>query len=420
MMKNKITVLLILITSAFNLNAQATVDKELQSKWDKENEVHNVPLLNYRPSHLPDRVIITPLESDNEVLAFTWRTDTSESKGRVEIIEGDHLRYPKDNRVRIDADNQILHYKDYPMLYHTAKIDNLKPGKIYKYRVGYPPHWSPWYTYKHHSFNDTVSFLYFGDTQNGILDHSRHIYKDALKNFSNSKITIYAGDMINHANNDYEWAEWHSSTEDINSSMPVIATPGNHEYLKNLEGKKVQLSSYWTKVFQYPYKWDAGQFYFDYGFVRFIVLNSNEEIFQQGIWLDNLLSETEKDWVVILTHHPVFSGAEGRINKGLQENWKPIIKKHRDKVALVLQGHDHTYARGGFEDRNGTKSDPSQPVFILSVVGDKYYTLEPQDWMDVSYDEVSSYQFIEITKESVYYRAFSETNTLIDEFQITK
>ncbi|MDO5524326.1 MAG: metallophosphoesterase family protein, partial [Bacteroidia bacterium] len=286
------------------------VSPELQKKWDKESSTPENPLLRQEPSHLPDRVIITPLESDNNSLAITWRTDTTVKEGRVEIIEGDAYRFSKDNREREEAAQKVVEYKDYPMHYHTATVQNLKPGKTYKYRVGNSPDWSPWYTYKHQNFTDTVSLLYFGDVQNRIFDHSGRIFSEALKNFGNAKLALFIGDLINHANNDYEWSEWHTAAAGINSSIPVIATPGNHEYLKNLEGHKTDLSAYWTSVFPYPYTWDAGQFYLDYGFVRFIVMNSNDNIYEQGKWLEQILSETTQDWVVIVSHHPVFSGAK--------------------------------------------------------------------------------------------------------------
>lgn len=396
------------------------VSPELQKKWDKESSKPENPLLQQLPSHLPDRVIITPLELDNNSLAITWRTDTTVKEGSVEIIEGDAYRFPKDNRKRKKSTYNVVEYKDYPMYYHTVTITDLIPDKTYKYRVGNSPFWSPWYTYKHQNFTDTVSVLYFGDVQNGIFDHSGRIFSEALKKFNDAKLAVYVGDLINHANNDYEWSEWHTATQNINSSIPVIATPGNHEYLKNLEGRKVQLSSYWVNTFPFPYEWDAGQFYLDYGFVRFVVMNSNDNIYEQGKWLDQVLSETTQDWVVIVSHHPVFSGAKNRGNKGLLENWLPIIKKYRHKIGLVLQGHDHTYARGGLEDRTGTVENPNHPVFTVTVVGDKYYELEEQRWMDVSYNEVSTYQYIQITKNKIHYQSFSETNTLVDEFVITK
>lgn len=396
------------------------VSPELQEKWNKESSEPENPLLRYQPSHLPDRVIITPLESDNHSLAITWRSDTTVREGSVEIIEGDAYRFPKDNRERVKSIHHVVTYKDYPMHYHTATIKDLKPNKTYKYRVGKSPFWSPWYTYTHQTVSDTLSILYFGDVQNGIFGHSSRIFSDAVKKFHAAHLALYVGDLINHADNDYEWSEWHTATRAINSSIPVIATPGNHEYMKNLKGSKVQLSAYWMSTFPYPYTWDAGQFYLDYGFVRLIVMNSNDKIYEQGKWLEQVLSETEKEWVIILSHHPVFSGAKSRVNKGLQENWLPVIKQHQNKIGLVLQGHDHTYARGGLDDRGGTKENPTHPVFTVAVVGDKYYELEEQEWMDASFNQVSSYQHIQVTKDRITYQAFSETNTLIDEFVITK
>ncbi len=404
---------------SFGLHSQ-NVPLKLQQKWDKESSTPEITLLNHKPSRLPDRVFITPLESDNRSLAFTWRTDTSVANAQIEIMQGDSLSFSNEDIMQIDASHKKIVYKDYPMHYHTAEVSHLKPDKIYRYRVGHSPYWSSWYTFSQQNFNDTINFLYFGDTQNGIFDQSKRIYKEAIKKFGNSKFALHAGDLINHANNDYEWAEWHAATEDINTSMPVIATPGNHEYLKNLEGSKVQLSAYWTTVFPFPYEWEAGQYFFDYGFVRFIVLNSNEKISEQAVWMDSLLTTTNQEWVVILSHHPVFSGAKGRVNKGLQENWLPVIEKHKHKIGLVLQGHDHTYARGGLLNRTGTKERPVHPVFTVSVVGRKYYQLEKQSWMDTGYNNVSSYQYIQITRDKIAYKAYSQTNTLIDEFQISK
>ncbi len=402
------------------LSFAQTVPPELQARWDKESEPIEHPLLEYRPSHLPDRIIVTPLESNNSSLAFTWRTDTTVTEGRIEIIEGEVANFPKENRERKEATYQVVQYKDYPMHYHTARVLHLEPGKTYKYRVGNSPYWSEWFTFKQPHFEDTVSFLYFGDTQNGIFDHAKRVYTDAFKKFDQSRLVVYVGDLINHANNDYEWAEWHAATKEINAAMAILATPGNHEYLKNLEGSKVQLSSYWNSVFPYPYVADTGAYFFDYGFVRFIVLNSNDEIYQQGLWLDSVLEKTRNDWVVIVSHHPIYSGAKDRENKGLRENWLPVIRKHENKIALVLQGHDHTYARGGFEERKGTLANPEHPVFVISVVGDKYYPLTKQKWMDTAYEEMSTYQYIQMTRDRVVYRSYSETNTLVDEFLIEK
>ncbi|WP_155285185.1 purple acid phosphatase family protein [Capnocytophaga felis] len=417
MKRNKLVafLLFLLFQCAF-----AQISTELQARWDKESSVPENPLLEHRPTSLPDRITLIPVASDNREIAVVWRTDTLIKEGTLEIVKGDDYSFPKENRKRITASYKVVQYKDYPMHYHKAIVSDLEPNSVYRYRVGKSPYWSAWNTYVHHNQSDTLRILYFGDTQNGIYKHAKRIYKEAFRKFGKAQLAVHVGDLINHANNDYEWAEWHASTADINATIPIIAAPGNHEYLKNLEGKKIKLSNYWSATFPYPYSWEAGQYYLDYGFVRFIVMNSNEKIYEQGKWLEQILSETQQDWVIIVAHHPVFSGARNRINKGLLENWLPVIEKYKDKIGLVLQGHDHTYARGGLESRTGTKERPSQPVFTVTVVGDKYYNLDKQNWMDVSYSNVSSYQYIEITKNKIIYKAMSETNTLIDEFTIEK
>lgn len=407
------------VTCGGSLSAQQ-VSPELQAKWDKENSVPTNPLLHHTPSGLPDRVTLVPISSDAEEIAIVWRTDTTVKSSDVEIIAGDSITFPKENRQRVKGDYSVIRYKDYPMHYHKAIIKNMDRGILYKYRVGSSPDWSAWYTYRHGSFEDTVKLLYFGDTQNGIYNHTTKIYKAAAKKFDNARLAVYIGDLINHADNDYEWSEWHAATGDINTSIPVIATPGNHEYLKDLNGKKTQLSAYWTSSFPFPYKWDAGQYYMDFGFVRFIVLNSNEKLEEQSEWLDSLLNDTKQDWVILVSHHPVFSGAKNRQNMGLQENWLPIIKKHKEKIGLVLQGHDHTYARGGFPERDINRANPSHPVFTVTVIGDKFYELDRQPWMDVAISNVSSYQYIELTRDKIIYKAYSETDHLIDQFEISK
>ncbi|MDO4228693.1 MAG: metallophosphoesterase family protein [Capnocytophaga sp.] len=384
MKKNWFLLLFLLTQFAF-----AQVSPELQARWDKESSVPKNPLLEHHPSSLPDRIMLVPRASDSKEIAVVWRTDTLVTDGVVEIVKANGNSFPKEARKKVEASCEVVPYKDYAMNYHKAIITDLEHGQTYRYRVGSSPKWSAWHTYTHYTPSDTLKLLYFGDTQNGIYNHSTPIYKEAMRKFGEAQLAIYIGDLINHANNDYEWSEWHTATADINSVIPIIATPGNHEYLKNLEGKKVKLSSYWTSTFPYPYTWEAGQYYLDYGFVRFIVLNSNENIYEQGKWLDEVLSQTEKNWVVIVSHHPIFSGAKKRINEGLLENWLPVIEKHKNKIGLVLQGHDHTYARGGLENRIGNKKKPSYPVFTVTVVGDKYYPLDEQSWMDVSYANVS-------------------------------
>ncbi len=415
-----LTVLSLFLGTAYFTSVSAQDNDSLIRKWDKESAVHPHPLVSFRPTAQPDRIVLLPSGKNADELTITWRTDTTVKNSIVEFRQANGRTFTKKNAIQATATPTLVTHKDYAMLYHQATVKGIQTQAAYEYRVGSDPYWSSWTVYKDVSDRDTLNLLYFGDAQNGIYDYAAKLYQQAFREFPTADLVVHSGDLINHANNDYEWAEWHAASAPMNRSIPMITTPGNHEYLKDLEGKKVELSAYWKPSFPFPYAWEQGPYYIDYPLARFIVLNSNRSLDKQAVWLDSLLTETKQPWTVIVTHHPVFSGAKDRQNKGLLENWLPVIEKHQDKIGLVLQGHDHTYARGGLKSRNNDVHKPSYPVFTVTVTGDKYYPLYKQSWMDVSYDKISSYQAITITKDKIIYKAFSETSELIDFFEIDR
>ena len=71
-------------------------------------------------------------------------------------------------------------------------------------------------------------------------------------------------------------------------------------------------------------------------------------------------------------------------------NWfKTLIDKYG--VDLVLQGHDHTYARGYASNKaEETVVEDSGAVYAVSVSGPKMYESQDQDWM-VRRAEYTSY-----------------------------
>ena len=81
----------------------------------------------------------------------------------------------------------------------------------------------------------------------------------------------------------------------------------------------------------------------DYQDVRIIVLNSTEKLEQQTKYLEDQLKNCTAKWKIVTCHHSVFSPPGGGF-KFARENWKPLLDKYN--VDLVLNGHDHTYARG--------------------------------------------------------------------------
>lgn len=99
---------------------------------------------------------------------------------------------------------------------------------------------------------------------------------------------------------------------------------------------------------------------------------------------------------------------KGRDNAELRATLEPVLQKHR--VDLVLQGHDHTYARG----RKGG------PVYVVSVAGPKQYVGGERGWASRKATGVQLFQAINVAGGELTYKAYAATGALYDAFRLSK
>jgi acid phosphatase type 7 len=197
-----------------------------------------------------------------------------------------------------------------------------------------------------------------------------------------------------------------------------VTAIGNHEYIKNEAGHKVAISPFWNPQFNFPANGPPGlasqAYYLDFANTRLIVLNSNKEIDQQAPWLEEVLKSNRKKWTIISFHHPIYSAATGRENEGINQHWKPLFDRY--SVDLILQGHDHVYARG-----NGKENTADTPVYVVSVSGPKMYDLsQSPDWAKVVYANLQLFQTVRIVNDRLIYEAKTVTGELKDRFELQK
>jgi 3',5'-cyclic AMP phosphodiesterase CpdA len=229
--------------------------------------------------------------------------------------------------------------------------------------------------------------------------------------------------------------------------FPAIATPGNHEtdpYTAAEDAEGIDyLSIYWQPQFAFPDNGPEGidaetAYYVDYQGVRIVSMNSVADVEAQTAWLDRVLEENPHDWAIVAHHHPVFSGSEGRDNERLRNAWKPIYDRHG--VDLVLQGHDHTYARGrspsptyaasaadNVTSGANLRDDETGTVYVVSVSGRKMYDLKPDGWegyegvdRERAAENTQLFQVIRVDGDRLRYHAFTATGQLYDAFEIVK
>jgi 3',5'-cyclic AMP phosphodiesterase CpdA len=389
------------------------------------------------PSKTPDRVIANLTDDPAHGFAVNWRTNQQIASGSVEIAvatdgpEFIHGLVFKVSAVSQEFENQNPNEPLVKATFHSALIEGLKPGTTYVYRVGdgsdTEVHWSEWFQYTTAKTNmkEPFSFIYFGDAQNNVKSMWSRVIRNSYKQFPNVDFMLHAGDLINDRDANLEWGEWFYAGSFIHATVPSIMTPGNHEY------RDGTLTPLWRPQFTLPENGPTELlketcFALDYQNMKLISFDAegfDESLGSEApqvIWLDSVLQSNTKKWTAITLHYPIFSTAKGRDNKELREALNPLIDKY--KVDLVLQGHDHTYARGYVknEGKGLTVVKDVGTIYAVSVSGPKMYESQDQDWMVRRGEYTQLFQIITVSEDRIKYGAYTPTGTLYDAFELIK
>ena len=162
------------------------------------------------PSRDPDRVILNLTETPETSIAANWRTDTTILAGSLEWAEATAGPEFINNTKNVSADKQSLKVKhaEEPTVtanYFSAKVEGLKAGGKYVYRVGTAGAWSEWYQIQMPDVSkQKLSFIYFGDAQNDVKSMWSRVIREAYKTFPKIDFMLHAGDLINRHDRDIE------------------------------------------------------------------------------------------------------------------------------------------------------------------------------------------------------------------------
>lgn len=395
-------------------------------------------------------------------ISVNWRTDTSVIATRAEIARAlpdarfDRLASSvaaQSERVDLAAIQRagvqipVTHNEGLPAAsYHSVRFDGLEPDTLYAYRVqGAEGKWSEWFQARTAPRSGPVRFIYLGDAQNGLDSHWPRVIRAAFQTAPDARFILHAGDLVNRGSRDLEWAQWFRAGGFIHGMVPAIPVAGNHEYdsigLTEADKQKA-LSFLWRPQFRLPVEAalpsDLHETVYATRYspdLHVFVLNSNaSDMSEQAAWLDNQLTQTDARWRIVTMHHPVYSSGRDRDNRSRREVLLPVLLKH--KVDLVLQGHDHTYARGAVGAQNqkpgrraATNGGQVATMFVNSVSGPKQYDFSKNGWddyaptgvkLDRKAENTQFYQVIGVDGDELHYAAYMADGVLYDEVRLRK
>ncbi|WP_416907421.1 MAG: metallophosphoesterase [Polymorphobacter sp.] len=410
----------------------------------------------------PDRIIATFESDPARSLAVSWRTSADVTSTRAEIA----LALP-DARFDMKAQSEpaqtsilsldaveragvkipIKHNEGMPAVaYHSVRFDGLTPDTLYAYRVmGADGKWSEWFQTRTAPESGPVKFVYMGDAQNGILSHWSRTIRAAFQTAPDARFMLHAGDLVNRGSRDFEWAEWFKAGGFLHAMVPAVPVAGNHEYeaIGLTEADRARaLSFLWRPQFRLPTEAALPDVLKETVYalrytpdLHLFVLDTNQaDLTVQAQWLDSQLAASQARWRIVTMHHPVFSSGKGRDNEKLRTLLLPILLKH--KVDLVLQGHDHTYARGMVgEDMMAPRrtsfgqGEKLATMFVNSVSGPKQYEFKADGWktyepaavnLERQGENTQFYQVISIDGETLDYTAYTSDGLQYDRVVIEK
>lgn len=374
----------------------------------------------YPATAMPDRIVLTWTDDPSTSQTVTWRTHMDVTTPVAQIAEADGSPDFHEGATSVTPASSTLSHADWQDRYHQATFDNLRPETVYHYRLGDGYTWTEWFQFKTAAqASKAFSFIYLGDAQNNILSAWSHVVRRAIAQSPDVRFILHAGDLINDDASDDEWGEWHAGDGWAQSGISCVATPGNHEY------ERRDISPQWNYQFAFPQNGpDAAAlkntvYYIDYQGVRFISLDTAlmeypSYAYEQRNWLKGVLRDNPNRWTVVTHHHPMRAGASGRTGH-IMLNLLFRTLYERYNVDLVLQGHDHTYARGNLSLNPWVLG----PVYVVSVSGPKMYDLDA-GWADVSAENLQFYQYITIKDDVLQFRTYTSVGVCFDAFDLEK
>ena len=432
---------LFILVIFFNCNSNHHSHSHSHSHSHQKDGLHHWEI----PSKDPDRIILTFNGNPSTKRAVTWRTDSSVKKAEAQIavagINSDFVKEASTYTANTEEFDLGLYKSNKSLIvnYHSVVFENLKPNTLYAYRVGFAENWSEWIQFK--TANDTYSptqFVYFGDAQNDILNHWSRVIRMAYKTAPDASFVIHAGDLVDSAHKDNEWAQWFKAGGFIHSQWTAIPVVGNHEFQRfdGYEGTLPRrLSIQWRPQFTLPVEENLDEklhetvYSVEYQDILVLVLNSTGQLEEQTEYIREKLTNSDAKWKIVTNHHSVFSPAEGRDFEYARKVWKPLFEKYG--VDLVLNGHDHTYARGHtpVKSQNVNESGIFKTLYVTSVSGPKQYKLDKDQIKNYEIDgyksdkmgeETQFFQVINIDSNKLTYSAYTTLGDLYDRAIITK
>lgn len=373
----------------------------------------NQPEIKFVLTDQPQRVSLTFGNTGELSRRVSWACGGTSGQARLEYVEDGAT-----DTIRLNGSSKYLRSLGGYTNVNWAKFGELSYGRSYHYRVCNDSRVSDWYSFSMPS--DTAkkfSFVFIGDIQDTLHGTTRPFMENIRHRYPQAAFYLFVGDFAERPMNCY-WEEAYHSIDSIATNTPIVASPGNHEYIKGLTRiVEKRFAYFFSYLLESRYKGN-NVYAMDYKNATVITLDSNRDpwfLRSQRAWLKKTLQSSTKKWKIVMLHHPVYS-IKGRMNN-LIIRWMFDDLFREYGVDLVLQGHEHNYGRMTAKTDDG---QPTTPVYLVSHASPKTYRLSFNPLYDRFGTNHRFYQIIDVAQDSLIVKTFLENDSLYDHLSILK
>jgi predicted phosphodiesterase/Tfp pilus assembly major pilin PilA len=183
------------------------------------------------------------------------------------------------------------------------------------------------------------------------------------------------------------------------AGIPFKGAEGNHD------------SGSYAKLFGQP----SMLFAFDAGQARIILLNTEDSVSSNALFLENELKTTKQPWKIVAMHKPLYTSPSNHPEeKSLAGKLQPLFDKYA--VDLVMYGHNHNYERIKLPDK--------PTVFIQAGTGgESHYDIRGErSGREVLNQDDNDFGIAKLTINSntLSGQFISHSGKILDNFSITK
>ncbi|WP_246310925.1 S-layer homology domain-containing protein [Paenibacillus xylanilyticus] len=304
---------------------------------------------------------------------FTWYTPLASTNSNVQVVKKQEGT-PDFNMAQSFSGEAIISRNSPGERVHKAEATGLDADTSYYYRVGDESIglWSETGEFQTAPVDGEFTFIDLTDTQakdeeEAIL--SAATLSKALDTVPDAEFVVHNGDVVENGTSEQEW-NWllgHSQNDLMRTT--IVPSAGNHE------NKNYAFYDHFNV--KQPENADTvtGAYYsYDYSNAHFIVLNSNENSAEyanfssdQVEWMKQDVEQAKSagaEWIIVNIHKGPYTTSNHATDKdiigenGVRHQIAPLMNELG--IDLVLQGHDHIYARTKPIKQNGQAEEPAK------------------------------------------------------------